>query len=174
MEFKRNLKRKRGHDPAKRKNGPIRGENSPSVPRSPRSEQNRHILTYKPYARPTSIDLPSTSPSFQTVQSRSIDRTQLTPQQLPINKTDQLAQGRGAACFQTHPQSSAERPVSLYPFLANPSSPGVAALPPGSYVNPAFFARRFHEDPHPLSSTLPPDIKQQIDILHNLPPQSQE
>lgn len=172
MEFKRSLKRKKGNDPAKRKHPPIRGENSPSAFRSPRGEQNRHILTYKPYARPTPIDLPSTSPLLRTVQSHSIDRTQLNPQQLPINKADQPAQGRGSTYFQTHLQSSSEQPVS-YPFLSNPSSPGAAALPPGAYVNPAFFVGPFHEGPHPPPSTLHPDIKQQIDILRSLPPHAQ-
>jgi hypothetical protein len=166
------LKRKREAESYNLKNRPRASETTQS--RRNFSSHHNHGLAYKPLARPSSAlpPPPRTQYGITPPLQRSNHGGRL-PQRLSSSAAySPPPSARDSFAYFTPVQDSYTRPL-MSPVMqengnhqAFPLVGGYPSLPPGAYVNPAFFSRS--NDQRIPSHNLPLEIQHQMDILKTI------
>lgn len=165
MEHRRSLKRKRGQE-TERRNRP--GQDTHM---NPPDDVNRG-LSYRPLSRPTMDRSTRDNVSARAVPEHPRNRGNFERAQRLSDVRSPALQLSSMNRFPLQPFTSYPAPNPQYPLTSRTVESysdvgGYPPLPPGAYVNPAFF-NGSNEAHVPTSTNLPQDIQTQMDILNNL------
>ena len=132
-------------------------------------------LSYRPLSRPTMDHSTRDNVSARAVPEHPRNRGNFERGQRlsDVRSISPALQSSSMNQFPLQPFTSYPAPISQYPMLTSQTVEsysdvgGYPPLPPGAYVNPAFF-NGTNEPAVPMSINLPQDIQIQMDILNNL------